>query len=236
MSDKNFTLLVGGIAAAAAALGAAFLIKGKGCCGGGIVGKPKLTYFNGRGLGELPRLVLAEAGVAFDDVRVDDIADLKPRLPFGQVPFYEEGDFKLSQSNTIARYIARQSGLYGNDARTAAKIDMIVDGINDIRAKGYAIRNAPEDKKEEEKKKFANEVLPQWTGYFEKIVKSSGGPWALGSEFTLADIALYNLFFSVKVDYPDVLKNSPTLTSLSQRVTERPKIAKYIKERPVSPW
>jgi len=62
-----------------------------------MASKPKLTYGNGRGLAELPRLALVEAGIEFEDVRWNDddwdteIAKLKATgvLPFGQVPFFE---------------------------------------------------------------------------------------------------------------------------------------------------
>jgi len=67
--------------------------------------------FKGRGLGELPRLLLADAGIAFDDVRLEDISALKSKFPFEQVPVYEEQNgFMLAQSRTISRYIARQTG------------------------------------------------------------------------------------------------------------------------------
>ena len=60
-----------------------------------MASKVRLTYGNGKGLAELPRLVLAELGQEYEDVRWPDddwdkeIAALKPSLPFGQVPFYE---------------------------------------------------------------------------------------------------------------------------------------------------
>ncbi len=92
-----------------------------------------LTYFDGRGLAEVPRLVLAEAGVKFEDRRVKDIATLKAELPFGQVPLYQDGDFKLVQSQAIIRYVARTHNLYGKDAKEAALIDQIGDGIQDLR-------------------------------------------------------------------------------------------------------
>lgn len=92
-----------------------------------------LTYFDGRGLGEIPRLLLHEAGVKFEDRRLKDIAPLKPELPFGQVPLYQEGDFKLAQSQAIARYIARTHNLYGKDAHESALIDSFIDGLNDAR-------------------------------------------------------------------------------------------------------
>lgn len=92
-----------------------------------------LTYFDGRGLGEIPRLLLHEAGVKFEDRRLKDIAALKPELPYGQVPLYQEGDFKLVQSQAIARYIARNHNLYGKDAKEAAQIDSVVDAVGDLR-------------------------------------------------------------------------------------------------------
>ncbi|KAI9979775.1 hypothetical protein PInf_027881 [Phytophthora infestans] len=51
----------------------------------------KLTYFDGKGRAELPRLIFNYAGIAFTDDRIthSDFAALKPTLPFGQVPVLE---------------------------------------------------------------------------------------------------------------------------------------------------
>jgi len=87
---------------------------------------------------------------------------------------------------------------------------------------------------EEETKKFSSEVLPQWVGYFEKLV--SKGDWSVGSSVSLADIALFNSFSSIKSDYPDVLKNAPKLQALVDRVAALPNIAKWLAARPVTPW
>lgn len=89
--------------------------------------KAKLTYFNGRGLGEGVRLLLTEAGIEFEDVRLEDITPLKPELPFGQVcccaiicalrladlcaikvPLLEIDGLKLVQSVSIARYASER--------------------------------------------------------------------------------------------------------------------------------
>jgi len=233
--NNNTTLLAVGGAAVVAAVGGFFLLKQEKAC---HRGKPKLTYFKGRGLAELPRLVLAESGVEYDDVRVENIDELKPILPFGQVPFYEEGDFKLSQSNTIARYIAREHGLYGHGARCSARIDMILDSIGDIRGKVYALRNVPEDKKEEETKKLKDEVLPLWNAHFERLLANNheNGGWAVGKNVSLADIALYNYVFFAKKDYASSFDKTPKLLALADKVAARPKIAQWIKTRPQSEW
>ena len=48
------------------------------------MGKLKLIYFNGRGRGEPARLILAQAGVEYEDERIEfeDWAALKPSKMF----------------------------------------------------------------------------------------------------------------------------------------------------------
>lgn len=49
------------------------------------------------------------------------------------MPFLEYPDgFSISQSNAIARHIAREHNLYGKDGREAARADMIADGALDL--------------------------------------------------------------------------------------------------------
>lgn len=61
------------------------------------------------------------------------------RLHFDQVPILEIDDFRLSQSMTIARYIARKNGLYGSNEEEAARCDEVVDGVRDLNtARGNA--------------------------------------------------------------------------------------------------
>ena len=95
--------------------------------------KPRLTYFPVRGRAELARLIMVQAGVEWDEVAVnpESLGQLKQSgvLAFDQVPLYEEGDFALVQSNTIARYLARKNGLYGSNEHEGAKIDEIVEDL-----------------------------------------------------------------------------------------------------------
>lgn len=110
----------------------------------------KLTYFEGRGLGEVPRLLLAQAGVKvsdtcsfssfeptfalfepvccaykYEDVRLSDEKwkELKPSTQWGQIPQLEvEGKGKLAQSRAIQLYLAQQFDLNGADEWEAAQI------------------------------------------------------------------------------------------------------------------
>ena len=47
-----------------------------------------LHYFNGRGRAEIIRLIFAQAGQKFEDLRhnTDEWAKLKSQMPLGQIP------------------------------------------------------------------------------------------------------------------------------------------------------
>ena len=94
----------------------------------------KLTHYNAKGKAETSRLILALAGQKYEDKRIEpaDMADLKPSLPFGQLPFLEYKGETLSQSMAIAKFLAQEFGLAGSNNLEAAKIDEVVDAINDL--------------------------------------------------------------------------------------------------------
>ena len=53
-------------------------------------------------------------------------------LPFEQLPTLEVGDTIISQSCAIARYAAKEAGLYPSDTVQAAISDMVVDAWRDL--------------------------------------------------------------------------------------------------------
>jgi hypothetical protein len=78
----------------------------------------KFNYFNGRGRGELTRLIFAASGTSYTDSRIDYFTEWPQRqneTPIGQLPYLELDDgVVLPQSITIARFIAKQTNLAGN--------------------------------------------------------------------------------------------------------------------------
>ena len=54
-------------------------------------------------------------------------------LDFPNLPYYVDGDVKLTQSNAILRHLGRQHGLYGLDNNHASEIDMLLDTGRDIK-------------------------------------------------------------------------------------------------------
>ena len=105
-----------------------------------------LTYFNGRGLGEIPRTIFATAGLfpgnGYSDVRLEQdefenmrgTGDLAKNL--NRVPVLNHNGFVIGQSTAISRYLGRYFGLYGRNYQEAAEIDAMMAHVDDVKA-GY---------------------------------------------------------------------------------------------------
>ncbi|VDM81296.1 unnamed protein product [Strongylus vulgaris] len=95
----------------------------------------KLTYFDGRGLGECARQLFALADQKYEDIRVthETFPALKPKLPFGQLPLLDEDGKELAQSNAINRYLAKKFGFAGKTPFEEALVDSLADQYSDYR-------------------------------------------------------------------------------------------------------
>merc|ERR1711988_1800433 len=54
-------------------------------------------------------------------------------LDFPNLPYYIDGDIKLTQSNAILRYIARKNDMLGKDDTERAMVDMMAEQSMDFR-------------------------------------------------------------------------------------------------------
>ncbi|CAF1406256.1 unnamed protein product [Adineta steineri] len=197
----------------------------------------KLTYFNGRGLGEVSRLIFAAAGQKFEDVRYerDQFPAHKAEMPLGQMPVLEVDGVKLPQSSAIARYLAKEFHLAGKDNFDQAKVDAVVDTVADS-FKGFIPTIFEQDpvKKEEIKKKFFTDDLPKHLQNLETLGKlyGNGGHFFVGNQLTWADLYFYNFAQTYIEAEADCLNNFPWLKQNRAEVEKQPKIAEYLKQRP----
>lgn len=198
----------------------------------------KLTYFNGRGRAEIIRLVFAAAGVAYEDHRIekDQWPALKPSAPFGQVPFLEVDGLKLSQSNAIARLLARRFKLAGKTDLDQARADMLADCYDDTVKPAMAyFFEQDETKKAAARKKFLEEQLPASLDSLEKLLKENkgGDGYFVGDDLTWADLGLIVLVGWLKLaGAEDPVGKYPKLHALHDRVEKLPKIAEWLAKRP----
>ena len=154
--------------------------------------KPKLTYFDApASRGEECRLALHLAGVDFEDVRVKrpEWPAVKAATPFGSVPTYEiPGKPVLAQSIAILVYIGREHGLHPKDNFEAARHEMIMGHVEDLRhAIGATLRMA-DDEKKRVREALAETTIPVWCANAEKQIT---GPFFGGSKIQVADLKLF---------------------------------------------
>lgn len=199
--------------------------------------KYKLTYFNGRGLAEPLRWLLAYSGEEFEDNRFEknEWPSIKPTTPFGKVPVLEVDGKGAAQSVALARYLGKEAGLGGQDTWEDLQIDMIVDYIGDFRHELSLlnIMNEKDDKvKTEKKEKFTKEIIPYYMSKLDNIVEENNGYVANG-KLSWGDIYFICIadVFSQYIGF-DLLTPYPNLVELQERITSVPEIKAWIDRRP----
>nr|AVC68803.1 glutathione S-transferase 6 [Subpsaltria yangi] len=201
--------------------------------------KYKLTYFNGKGIGESLRWLLAYSGEEFEDIRftIEEWPSIKPTIPYGKLPVLDIDGKKASQSVALARYLGKQAGLGGKDAWEDLQIDIIVDTIGDFRNEltSLNLRHDKDEKVKAEKiEKFAKEIIPFYMNKFDAIVKENNGYVANG-KLSWGDIYLVSFadFVSTYIAR-DILAPYSNLAALQEKITSTPKIKAWIDKRPKS--
>ena len=99
-----------------------------------IMSNYKLIYFNSRGRAEASRYIFAQAGVEYEDKRVDkeEWLQLKPSTPTGMLPILKVDGKTLIGGGVISRFLAERFGLAGSNDLENAEIAGIIDVLNDF--------------------------------------------------------------------------------------------------------
>jgi len=205
----------------------------------------KLTYFDGRGKGEVIRLILTQASVPFEDVRIsrEEFAQRRSTFPFLQVPIFEiDGKITLCQSGAIARYLARKYNLAGKTELEQLQADMISDCVEDALSPTTTFLYVEQDpvKKAELRKKYIEEQLPVWLTKLEAflVANNSGDSFFVGDSLTVADLFLVRARGSINLQLgiEDPFSNHHKLKALFERVIKLPRIAAYQAKLPITPF
>jgi glutathione S-transferase len=199
-----------------------------------------LSYFDFHGgRGEDCRLALHLAGAEWTDDRVKgpDWPARKPKTPFGAMPVLEvSGRGTLAQSNAILAYLGRTFGLHPTDAFEAARHEMLMAAVEDLRSgmnPVLAIKEPAE--KAAARGKLATETIPEWAGRMEACL-GDGGPYVAGETLHVADLKIYVLakwFASGSIDLvpADVLTPFARLWRIHETVKAHPGVVAYYEAR-----
>ncbi|CAF1344337.1 unnamed protein product [Rotaria sp. Silwood1] len=200
----------------------------------------KLYYFDTRGRAEFIRLILAAANRSYDDVRIDysQWFDYKPKILIGQIPMLELADkTQLTQSLSIARYLAREMGLGGKTNLESAKMDAVVDTQRDMNETLYNLIDfEKQDFKDMQKvNKFINEDLCKHCDNLSKLKNaySKNGQYFVGNELSWADLFIYNSIDDLFRFLPQVKdKFDNQFKGLFDTIHSINNIKKYLDQRP----
>jgi len=195
---------------------------------------PQLGYWDIQGLGQGVRMLLHYTNTKYEDTvysikNVNEWQAAKANnawdLDFPNLPYYIDGDVKLTQSHAILRHLGRQHGLYGLDDNHASEIDMLLDTIKDIKM-GIIVPNVFLRILDEKKKQ---EVIKSQDAKFKQISNYLGSKeFLMGNAITVADFELYDaLVWHNKLD-SKLISQYGNLMSYLARFENVPKVKSFM--------
>lgn len=194
---------------------------------------PLLAYWSIRGLAQPIRLLLAYTGTEYEDKRYvvgpgfDKSCwfDVKFTLglDFPNLPYYIDGDVKLTQSNAILRYIARKHNLIGTDDNEKTRVDLMENEIGDFRNGWVRLCYSPNF---DELKDDYIKAVPLQLSQFSKYLKDY--KWLAGENISFVDFILYEMLDQHLILIPDCLDSFPNLKTYCERFRSLEPIKSYM--------
>ncbi|PZP43420.1 MAG: glutathione S-transferase family protein [Azospirillum brasilense] len=187
------------------------------------------------------RLALAEKGVPYTLVPVDVFApggppaDYLARQPFGRIPAFEHGSFRLYEAGAIMRYVDEAftgPSLQPEGAEARARTNQVIS-ILDSYAYPSLVRSIFVERVSVPKRgQIPDEAkvqaaIPMATTCLKALADIRGtGPFLAGSVLTLADLHAIPMFayFHATPEAEDLLRPHAGLREWWQRLAERPSV------------
>ncbi|XP_068601183.1 glutathione S-transferase mu, tandem duplicate 1 [Brachionichthys hirsutus] len=195
----------------------------------------KLAYWDIRGLAQPIRLLLEYTGTKYEDKfytcgeapNYDKSCwfDTKHTLNmcFPNLPYLEDGEKKIVQSNAIMRYIARKHGMCGETEDEKVRVDIMENQAMDFR-NGF-VRLCYSDF--DGMKPGYLENLPDTLKLFSAFLGDR--KWFAGDKITFVDFIMYELLDQHRMFVSDCLDGLSNLKELLDRFEALEKISAYMK-------
>jgi glutathione S-transferase len=203
-----------------------------------------------QGRGEFVRLALEDAGASYDDVArkpggmnkmmamMNGGRDKHP--PFAP-PFLKAGKLVIAQVANILLYLGPRLKLAPRDEAGRLWLHQlqltVTDFVKEVHDTHHPVGSDLyyEDQKPEAKRyaeNFLDERVPKYLGYFEMVLKKSGGPYLLGRKATYIDLSVFQLIEGLRYAFPQGMKGiereAPGLVTVRDKIAARPGIKRYL--------
>ncbi|XP_029826116.2 glutathione S-transferase Mu 1-like [Ixodes scapularis] len=196
---------------------------------------PVLGYFGTRGKAQMIRNLLVYKNIDFEDRRLPfggppDYActqwqaeKFSHGLTFPNLPYYIDGDFKLTQSLAILRYLGRKHDLAGRNEDEVTQLDFLEQQVLDLLSEmTKATLSSDVEVARKIHETLIGKELKPWDDFLR------GRAWALGDRLTYVDFMLYEALDWIRDTKPDEFKRFPTLVKFLDKFEELPNIKQYM--------
>jgi len=207
------------------------------------------------GRGEFVRLLFETAGVPFIDHGVQDPPSVakfvygggnSDGFPIFAPPVIKRGDFVLSSTPAIMRYLGKQLGLYPKSAEDEAHADSTMELVSDFITEGRLVFHpkcftASYYEQVEEAKPyvawFEDQRISKFLNHFEKLLKhseskSGSGNHVIGDSLTYVDVAVYHVLDAAESQFPAafarVVNETTHIRPFMKHFRELPNVAAYL--------
>jgi glutathione S-transferase len=203
-----------------------------------------------QGRGEFVRLALEEADADYVDVaRRGSGSDKMLALmrgtrldhrPFAP-PFLRAGKVVIAQTANILLYLGARHALAPKPEAGRLWAHQLQLTIADLVVEAHDTHHPIasglyyEDQKKEAKRRtedFRRNRAPKYFGYFDDVIRKSGGPFLLGRRLSYPDLSLFQMVEGLRYALPQMMKRLerkiPRVVAVRDRVAERPHVAAYL--------
>ena len=203
-----------------------------------------------QGRGEFVRLALEDARASYDDVArkpggVNRMMTMmtggRDKHPPFAPPFLKAGKLVIAQVANILFYLGPRLKLAPRDEAGRLWLHQlqltVVDFVKEIHDTHHPVGSGLyyEDQKPEAKRyaeNFIDERAPKYLGYFETVMRKSGGPYLAGRKVTYVDLSIFQLIEGLRYAFPKAMKGierkASGLVTVRDKVAERPGVAAYL--------
>ncbi|KAF7668796.1 hypothetical protein LDENG_00287180 [Lucifuga dentata] len=195
----------------------------------------KLVYWDVRGLAQPIRMLLEYTGTKYEekfyscgeapnyDKSCWFSEKRKLGMNFPNLPYLEDGDRKIVQSNAIMRYIARKNNMCGETEEEQIRVDILENQAADFRNAFVIMCYTDFDKIKPEYLKSLPEKLKDFSDFL------GDRKWFAGDKITFSDFFMYELLDQHRMFEPKCLDDFKNLRDFLDRFEALDKIAAYMK-------